>query len=184
MSKMKRREFLVGGATGVAGLVFFNKTLRAAVAAARQANKPLLTERSLNAFTKSNSLRTAKGQRVFAEATNNLDAFIETHFHLTDEQRSELATISAEDRQKLIDAIQQAREKKLGLTVKIVGRRLGISSPKAGIGNRRMSHPVPLKTTTLSIGIRAFGQYIGITITKETKDDGNKNGNGNTPKPS
>jgi hypothetical protein len=178
MSKMKRREFLAVGATAAVGLSLFNKNVRAALAAARQAGKPMLTERNLNSFVKANPPHTQKGQEVFAEAASNLDGFVEKYFHLTDEQRRELATISPEDRKKLTDTIEQARKEKKPIKFSIVSRTVGKS---------RLAHapyPVPMKSTTISIGVTAFGSFFGVKFTKETTDDKNTNGNTNKPNPS
>lgn len=176
MSNMKRREFLVGGATAAFGLTLFSKQIRAAVAAARQTGKPMLTEKNLNAFLKSNQPHTEKGQQVFADATRDLDGFLENRFSLTEEQRRELATISAADRKKLIDTIERARAEKKPINVTIARRTLPVRGS-------RMAHarvvPEPLRTTTISIGVTAFGSFFGIKITKETTDDKNTNGNGN-----
>jgi hypothetical protein len=171
---MKRREFLVGGATAVVGLTCLSRNLRAALAQARLSGKPLLTEGNLNEFIKSNPLSTPKGQQVFAEAGSRLEAFATRHFYLTEEQRRELATISAEDRRKLAGAIEQARKEGKQLKVRIV-------SGRASLDRQRFSeadHSMPLKTTTIHIGIEIFGKDIGITFSKETKDDPPK-GNSN-----
>lgn len=171
---MKRREFLVGGATAVVGLTCLSKNLRAALAQARLSGKPLLTEGNLNELIKSNPLSTPKGQQVFAEAGSNLEAFTARHFYLTEEQRRELATISAEDRRKLAAAIEQARKEGKQLKVRIISSRASLDRHDFSAAD----HAIPLKTTTIHIGIEVFGKEIGITFTKETKDD-NKNGNSN-----
>lgn len=178
MSKMKRREFLVGGATAAVGLTLFSKNIRATLAAARQSGKPVLTANSLNALVKSNPPHTDKGQQIFAEAARDLDGFLDSHFHLTEEQRRELATISAEDRKKLSDVLERARAEKKPIKVTIASRRVGVT-------DRRMSHalnPEALKSTTISIGVTAFGSFFGIKITKETSDDKNTNSNSNSNK--
>lgn len=167
MSKMKRREFLIGGATAAAGLTLFNRNLRAAVAAARQSGKPMLTEGSLNSFISANPVNTPKGHQVLTEAGANLEAFAEKHFTLTAEQRRELATISPEDRKKLADAIEQARSENKLLKVRIVNSRASLEKQRFS----EADHSLPMKTTTISIGISIFGKEVGITFTKETKDD-------------
>src|SRR6266705_3448916 len=120
MSKLKRREFIAGGATAAIGLTCLSKGIRTALAAAQRTGKPLLTEKNLNAFIKANSLRTRKGQGVSAEAIRDLNGFIRNNFHLTEAQGRELASLSAEDKSKLRDAIKDIREKKGSISVRIV----------------------------------------------------------------
>ena len=168
MSKMKRREFLFVGATAAVGLTCLGKNLKAALAEARLAGKPLLTEANLNAFITANPLSTPKGQQVFAEAGSNLEAFAVRHFYLTPEQRRELATISAEDRRKLAGAIEQARREGKQLRVRIT------SSSRASLDSQSYSeadHSMPLSKIVIHIGVEIFGKDIGVTFTKEKDDD-------------
>lgn len=170
MSKMKRREFLVVSGAAAVGLTCLGTNLKAALAAARLAGKPLLTEANINAFIQANPLSTPKGQQVFAGAASNLSAFATKHFYLTAEQSSELATISAGDRRKLADAIERARNEGMQLKVRIVNN-------VASLGTERYTeadHSMPLSKIIIHIGIEIFGKDVGVTFTKEKSDDKTK----------
>jgi hypothetical protein len=167
MSKLKRREFLVGGATAVVGLTLFSKNVRATLSAAQQAGKPLLTEKSLNTFIKANSLRTQKGQSLSAEAARDINGFIQEHFYLTEAQRTELAALSAEDQREIADAIQKAREKKGRISVRITPLRA------SNAGSRQFAteanHPMPMRIKIVATGgydSASGGWYGTITVTK------------------
>lgn len=161
MTKLKRREFIVGGAGAVAGLTVFSQ-LRATLAAARSTGKPLLTESNLNAFARANPLTTTKGQSVSADAARNLESFISEHFTVTDEQRSELATISRADRQKIADIIQQARSKRGLMRIRIVDET-------ASVGRKQPSsahHAVPV-ARTITIGTEVAGNTFSVSAIKK-----------------
>src|SRR5207245_8723788 len=163
MSKLKRREFIAGGATAAIGLTCLSKGIRTALAAAQRTGKPLLTEKNLNAFIKANSLRTRKGQDVSAEAIRDLNGFIRNNFHLTEAQGRELASLSAEDKSKLRDAIKDMREKKGSISVRIVSAGGG-----EGQELREAHHavPNPLKIDITSGHSDDLGWYVKVTVSK------------------
>ncbi len=171
MSKMKRREFLVVGATAAVGLTCLSKNLKAALKEAQLSGKPLLTEANINALIQANPLSTPKGQQIFAEAGSNLTTFAARHFYLTAEQRSELGTISAEDRRKLAEAIERARSEGKQLKVRIVTARASLETRHYS----EADHSMPNSKTIIHIGFEIFGKDIGVTFTKEKTDDKNSN---------
>jgi hypothetical protein len=163
MSKMKRREFIVGGATAAVGLTCLSKGIREAIAAAQRTGKPLLTENNLNAFIKANPLRLRKGQDVSAEAIRDLNGFIQRRFHLTEAQSRELASLSAEDKSKLTDAIKDMRAKKGSISVRIVPAGSGAEQ------DLREAHhavPNPLKIDITGGHSDDLGWYIKVTVSK------------------
>ena len=164
MSKMKRREFIVGGATAAVGLTCLSKGIRAALAAAQKAGKPLLTEKSLNAYIKGNSLRTQRGQSLGAEAIRDLNGFIQGRFHLTEAQSRELASLSAEDKSKLTDAIKDMREKKGSISVRIVPA--GRSSQEQDLREAHHAVPVIPKIDITAGHSDDLGWYVKVTVTK------------------
>lgn len=164
---MKRREFLVVSGAAAVGLTCLGTNLKAALAAARLAGKPLLTEANINAFIEAHPMSAPKGQAVFSEAATNLGAFVNKYFYITAEQRSELATISAADRKKLAQAIERARKEGMQLKVRIVNNA-------ASLDQRHYSeadHSMPLSKIVIHIGVEIFGKDVGVTFTKEKSDD-------------
>lgn len=166
MSKLKRREFLVGGATAIVGLTYF-KDIKAALAAARRSGKPLLTEKSLNDFIRANPLSKPKGQRLGAEAARDPVSFINKYFSLTKAQAKELASLDEADKTKLKDAIQEARAQKGKITASIISPRA--SNDRQSIFAAEANHLVPMKIKIDITGGRTDdGWEIKITVSKES----------------
>src|SRR5262245_23794963 len=80
--------------------------LRAALAAAKAAGKPLLVEENLNAFL-SVPRSPAELSRLATQAKGDLPSFLTAHFHLTPKQQEEVRKMPAagkEQLRRLIDA--------------------------------------------------------------------------------
>jgi predicted sulfurtransferase len=164
MSKVKRREFIVGGAAAVVGLTCLSKDLRAALAQAERMGKPLLTEKNLNGFIKANSLQRQKGQILSSDAVRDLDGFVQKHFYLTEAQRREFASLSVEDKKRITNAIDEARAKKGQVTARFVSAR----ASNANLRLREAHHAMPRTKIEITGGYNNdHGWHVVITVSKD-----------------
>ena len=117
---MGRRDFLrraavAGGCLGLG--------LRAALAEAQEAGKPLLTEKGLNALVPANKpsgKELEDYRRTLEEAGRDPKAFVRKRFHLTKEQERKLDSLTASDLEAIRRALETARAKDQRLRVILV----------------------------------------------------------------
>ena len=120
-SKIARRAFLKNGSTATLVAVFLSSVdVRGAIAQARSAGKPLLTENNLNRFIRANPPKSKTGQLLGREALQDLPEFIRGHFSLTATQQEELASLTQEQLKQLYDALSKIIKQRGELQIKIM----------------------------------------------------------------
>lgn len=113
---LNRRQFLkqTAGIAVVAGL-FSPYLLPEALAAARKSGKPLLTPQDFERSIPQPG--TPEFHQHIAAAKQNLRAYFEQNFYLTQQQRDAIDGLSAADREKLNQALDTAEKRKLKIRV-------------------------------------------------------------------
>ena len=109
---IERREFLKDVAkTSVIAVSCLSFGLKEALAQSKVTGKPLLTEKSLEAFILKASSNWRVYQKYTKEATYNLKGFINKHFTLTSEFEKNMNTMSNRDVASFTKIIQQSAVK-------------------------------------------------------------------------
>jgi len=143
-SGFDRRKFLQdGGAAIVAAGCFSTVGLRVALREALAADKPLLTEQSLNAHIQS-MRRTKESFRAWTEEVkNDLKGHLGRNFHVTASQQRELDAMFTPDViRQLNDGLDRAVKENLKVRVRIIG------APR----ERRAHAAMPLPSVHIHIG--------------------------------
>jgi rRNA maturation endonuclease Nob1 len=151
-----RRDFLKNaGAMALVGAACLGTGLRQALAQAKQAGKPLLTEKGVNEFI--NSKTKAELRSLMQEASKDLIGFLHKHFFLAAQQESELKTLSKTDISKLSSALTKAEKQNMSVKVKII---TGKVAPTA-------HHSPDIQNGSLHISVSFFGhEILNITVEK------------------
>jgi len=139
-----RRKFLQGGGAAiVAAGCFSTFGLRAALREALAADKPLLTEQTLNAHIQSRR-RTKESFRAWTvEVKNDLKGHLGRNFHVTASQQRELDAMFTPDViRQLNDGLDRAVKENLKVRVRIIG------APR----ERRAHAAMPLPSVHIHIG--------------------------------
>ncbi|MEZ5428343.1 MAG: hypothetical protein R2747_18890 [Pyrinomonadaceae bacterium] len=119
-----RRDFLkTGFAAVIAGTACFSfGGLKEALAAAKKAEKPLLTVDNLNALVPDEP--NDEYFKLAKRALNDPLAFLKKYFYITDIQNEGLASLNSEDWEKIKNGIQIVIDKKYNFVVTMSGDRL------------------------------------------------------------
>ena len=108
---LPRRDFLKSAAAAAFVGTCLETDFREAIAAAKQAGKPMLTEKGINDFIASKSKEQLRP--LMEEARHDLRAFIRKHFYVAPQQEKELTALDEADIRKLNDALGTALKQNL-----------------------------------------------------------------------
>lgn len=137
---LDRRDFLRTSA--LLGACFADpRALRAALANARLQGKPVLTQKTLNAFlAQTHGLNAATKKQMATEAKASLAAFLGKHFALTETQRQVVTGYTAKDRSVLGSSIDTALAKNAKIAVTIASAPASASPTRRPLptGGRRL----------------------------------------------
>jgi hypothetical protein len=113
-----RRRFLKTGAAVAAGATCLGMGLREALAQAKKAGKPLLTEANINDHIR----RWTKDDigRHCGHAKRNLEEYLDRHFHVTEAEKETIASMTKRDRDELNKGLEHAAKHGIKPQVKIV----------------------------------------------------------------
>jgi hypothetical protein len=158
-----RREFLKKSA-GTAAIVgcFSRAGLRAALAQAKQAAKPLLTEANINAHIP--PVKDLTAFRAWAdEVKQDPKAYLDNHFHITLEQREEIdAALDRRTVRQISEGLDRCVRERKPVRVTIIARRAERAFPPAPLLRNRLGYASMLKPK-LDIHIGADGFSIKYT---------------------
>jgi hypothetical protein len=156
-SNVNRRTFVgqsAGLFVGGLGCIGSLEGLRAALAVAMAPQKPLLTERSLNAFLA--EARPSRARLLMAkEAAADLRGFLAQHFVVDKGCQRLLSGLSTEDTAKINQAIQEGFAGQNQLQVEVANVDLqNIPNPRIGLVRATRAADLGLETqiTTITIG--------------------------------
>jgi hypothetical protein len=155
-----RRQFLKSAGTlALVGATCLGAGLRQALAQAKQAGKPLLTEKGVNELINSKSKEELRS--LMLEASKDLNGFLRKHFFVAAQQESELKTLSKSDISKLSSALVKAEKQNSTVKVKFV------TAGKVAPTSRQTPDAQNGGGSSVHIGISFFGhEILNITIEK------------------
>jgi hypothetical protein len=152
-----RRDFLKSaGAMALVGAACLGTGLKQALAQAKKAGKPLLTEKGVNEFINGKSKEELRS--LMQEASKDLIGFLHKHFFVAAQQENELKTLAKSDISKLSEALAKAEKQNMSVKVKIV------TAGKVAPTGRKTPD---IQNGSLHISVSFFGhEILNITVEK------------------
>ncbi len=162
---LPRRDFLKSAAAAAFVGTCLETDFREAIAAAKQAGKPMLTEKGINDFIASKSKEQLRP--LMEEARHDLRAFVRKHFYVAPQQEKELTALDEADIRKLNDALGTALKQNLKPQAKFVTAK---APPPASAKTEAHAKAAPGGGGGTHITVSILGhEVLNITVERSSK---------------